>query len=475
MAGLYTGLLEDTCKTIADSFLFFLAYNFLRQSRLRSRNARHLPAFDELGVGFLAGAFTKLITTPISNVVTRKQTSSMLAARENGKTPAKSATVQTIAAQIRSEKGLMGFWSGYSACLVLTLNPSITFFLFETFKRTLLPRAHRDEPSPQATFLIAAISKAIASSITYPFSLAKARAQSSSKTVDDNYDEVKEGFEKASNGATGGTRPGRIAVRRTVFSTILHIAQTEGISALYEGLGGEVLKGFFSHGITMLVKDAVHTSIIKLYYALLTLLNRARSHPSLVQSTKDQATTSYDAVKAAAASTHQKGQSLAQNGSAHLATAYDSAKAAAQDMGSSAQTGVANATGQAFDAGSASYEKLKDLFAESTAATRAVATNTASAIQASATESSAKASDAAGHVSASLQDAGAHTVQKGEDVARGAYGAVGETAAGVVAGAGRKVDPVMEVVGGKIEGVGRALRTGAGRRDGGGGEGGDGG
>lgn len=185
LAGFYAGIGPDTVKTIADSFLFFLAYNFLRQTRLRTRggSTRYLPVTEELGVGFVAGAFSKFWTTPVANIVTRQQAASMLS-RNQPQSHSK-ASIQAIAQRIKSQKGVYGFWSGYSASLVLTLNPSLTFFLFETLKRLFLPRAKRSDPSPQATFLIAAISKAIASTITYPFSLAKSRAQTSSKSVNE--------------------------------------------------------------------------------------------------------------------------------------------------------------------------------------------------------------------------------------------------------------------------------------------------
>ncbi|KAL9612791.1 MAG: hypothetical protein Q9167_002626 [Letrouitia subvulpina] len=282
VAGFYTGALPDTAKTIADSFLFFLAYNFLRQTRLRARNgsAKHLPAADELGVGFLAGAFSKLLTTPIANIVTRQQASSLLS-HATPQSASKGLSIRSIALRIRSEKGLQGFWSGYSASLVLTLNPSLTFFLFETFKRLLLPRKLRANPPPQATFFLAAISKAIASTITYPFSLAKARTQASSNPVHENEADgsVEKGVKEDKQSTTPTAQKAKAKAKAKpqssdVFSMIARIARTEGIGALYEGLGGEVLKGFFSHGITMIVKETVHGMIIRLYYALLRLLRR---------------------------------------------------------------------------------------------------------------------------------------------------------------------------------------------------------
>jgi len=219
---------------------------------------------DELSVGAAAGALSKLFTTPLSNVATRAQTSR------------KRMSVKDIASHIRAEKGLLGFWSGYSASLVLTLNPSLTFFFYESLKR-LLPRSRREDPGVRATFLLAALSKAMASCITYPFSLAKARAQVS-RSAGTVRSEMKNDFNSARHSAREAKEVGKKdlykAADATVFSTILRIYRDEGIEGLYMGVGGEVLKGFFSHGIAMLVKEQVHGWVIKLYFALQSAYNR---------------------------------------------------------------------------------------------------------------------------------------------------------------------------------------------------------
>ncbi|KAL9629232.1 MAG: hypothetical protein Q9164_006966, partial [Protoblastenia rupestris] len=279
LIGFYVGVVFDTFKTVADSFLFFLAYNFLRQSRIRfsKSSSKHLPVIDELGVGFLAGAFSKFLTTPIANIVTRKQTSSLLPECQAEK-EAKQGSLRSIARGIYLTKGLQGFWSGYSASLVLTLNPSLTFLFFESLKRMILPRSKRSNPSTQTTFLLAALSKAIASTITYPFSLAKSRMQSSGAINNkdtSNSELINEKFEQK--------------VPNNVFATVFHIAQTEGVNALYEGLLGEVLKGFFTHGITMVVKEAVHKVVLRLYYTILKLLKRYPSPQELSHLAREQA------------------------------------------------------------------------------------------------------------------------------------------------------------------------------------------
>lgn len=282
ISGFYPGLAQDTWKTVADSFLFFLAYSAIRQRRIvarvgaeraaRSKNIV-LPVLDELAVGILAGSFAKLFTTPLSNIVARKQTS---ATHKDKKT--KDSSTSDIAASIRAEKGLAGFWSGYSATLILTLNPSITFFLNEFLKRALLPRSKRDRPPPALTFLLAALSKVAASSITYPFSLAKTRAQ------------VMSNFSSKSVGPEKITPPTLISsLTPEIISAVLTMARADGVTGLYAGLQGEVLKGFFSHGFTMLAKDAVYASIIKSYYLLLMLARRYPSPEELLERAREQA------------------------------------------------------------------------------------------------------------------------------------------------------------------------------------------
>ena len=300
--GFYTGVLSDTTKTIADSFLFFLAYTFIRQQRLRSKSSGkvQLSVIDELATGFLAGGFAKLLTTPLANIVTRQQTSSK-SDTTSAPTSTNSLSTVSIARSIHAEKGIQGFWSGYSASLVLTLNPSLTFFLYETFKRLLLPRSKTEKPPPSLTFLLSAISKVIASSITYPFSLAKARAQSSS-TSPSQTTATKSSPTDPSNSPGDEKDTSKDShpphqPSTTIFSSLLQIARTDGLPALYSGLSGEVLKGFFSHGITMLLKQHIHTLIISLYYASLKLLKRWPTGEELAVIARERAQQAVDASK----------------------------------------------------------------------------------------------------------------------------------------------------------------------------------
>jgi solute carrier family 25 (peroxisomal adenine nucleotide transporter), member 17 len=309
LSAFYAGLAQDLAKSVVDQFLFFLFYTWFRAKRLARFRAkgvkrRHLPVMDELLVGAAAGACARAFTTPIANVVTRLQTAKLVKPRnekgkmKEGDSSGNDPTVREIVDEIRQEKGVLGLWSGYSANLILTLNPSITFFLNTFLERTLVPDQNVSEDGlaqvgAALTFLFAATSKAMATAITYPVQIAKARAQVSHKSGigkgDDDAaakDGTEGGQKTAGPGEAKGAAPAaeqlaltaaekaRNLTRDAVFATIVRIARTEGVSALYDGIGGELLKSFLGHGTTMLSKDLVHKMVVKLYFVGLLLLQR---------------------------------------------------------------------------------------------------------------------------------------------------------------------------------------------------------
>ena len=296
----YAGCLPDVGKGIIDAFLFFLCYNSLRQLEQKRARGTQLSVVKELGVGVAAGSIAKFFTTPIQNIVTRQQTAALVAARDPSSTSSDKLTVKDIALQIRDERGIAGFWAGYSESVVLTINPSITFAIDNLLMR-LLPESRRANPSPQLRFLLAALSKAIATALTYPAMLAKSRAQVSSSTTEEAAEEEGAGgapeiLEKSSTlNATPERRKIKeqlkkafqlLSAQYAMVVALRKIYRDEGLSGLYSGLEGEVIKGFLSHGLTMMVKDKVHIGVIQTYYLL---LKATRRWPESIQKAKDDA------------------------------------------------------------------------------------------------------------------------------------------------------------------------------------------
>ncbi|ANB15942.1 Ant1p [Sugiyamaella lignohabitans] len=255
IAGFYDGAVSDTVATTAQAFFYFFAYDALRSKRL-SQHARKLGGVapstlgvgEELAIGSLAGIFAKFFISPLNNIVARQQTSALVKKEldeSNASEKPSNAIKQShhdsaieIVKAIYKERGFLGFWSGYKATVLLSINPSLTYYFFQLFTAVLIPKRRRKNPTSVEIFFLAAWAKTIATLITYPIILAKTRIQ----------------IVRATKSAG------------SLFSQILKTLDSEGIQGLYMGARSQILKGFFSQGITMMTKDQIARLIIYVYF-----------------------------------------------------------------------------------------------------------------------------------------------------------------------------------------------------------------
>lgn len=319
IAAFYAGVGQEIGKSVADSFLFFLAYSVLRKARQKATGAKKLAVTDELGIGMVAGAFSKLFTTPIQQIVTRKQTAKHGADRQ--------LTTREIAMQIKNEKGWLGFWTGYSATLILTTNPGLTFMLHDLFERTY--RNSVGQEGSLATFVLAASAKAIASSITYPFALAKSRAQVSKRKPADPH--AGGDLQKGDDLRATERKVEAKLERNTILGEVAKIARTEGVTGLYQGLSGEVAKGFLQHGLTMLLKDRAFTVIQALYFVLLKVLRKYPSPEELATIARERAEQVAEEARAQGAQVFRQGKLMVENVTKTVLGAQDRADMPAGD------------------------------------------------------------------------------------------------------------------------------------------------
>ncbi|KUI59579.1 Peroxisomal adenine nucleotide transporter 1 [Cytospora mali] len=291
LGAFYAGLGSDITKGVADSFLFFLFYAWFRsRATTTTGGPRRLPAWEELAVGAAAGACARLFTTPIGNVVTRKQTASLTAPGDGDRDRDRDRdlSVWEMLAEIRAERGVLGLWAGYSATLVLTLNPSITFYLQSVLKKALVDSGREGE-SGGATFLVAAVSKVVATAVTYPFQIAKAISQVSAPEPSASEEEEKHrlvagrDIGRSDSKAGGLSRRLHTLAQGTIFATVIRMGRAEGVSALYDGLSGELLKAFLNHGTTMLSKEIVHKLIVRLYFFILAIIRVSPAAQALLR------------------------------------------------------------------------------------------------------------------------------------------------------------------------------------------------
>jgi len=207
--------------------------HYLRNKRMHSRHTHKLPIIEEILIGIAASSAAKFISAPFSTIVTRKQTHALMYPQ------AKPPTITDIYHDVMREKGITGFWSGYSAGFLLTLNPTITYLLYEGLKRVAGGKQKRLKGGE--TFLLAAVSKAIATGITYPLAVAKSRTQMQGEEEDiADMNIIGKAIKK-------GLRR-KVKRANNVVHVLVDIFKREGIAALYEGVMVEVARGFVSNG-----------------------------------------------------------------------------------------------------------------------------------------------------------------------------------------------------------------------------------
>ncbi|KAF9971032.1 hypothetical protein BGZ73_006086 [Actinomortierella ambigua] len=227
---LYSGLGSDTAATLLSNFVYFYIYTWLRQYKEHRRRSGQLSVVQELFLGAEAGVLSRLITNPIHVITTRLQVAGKDAGRDTAgpkagagagaeaklrlsppTTGGSKVSARSIIRDIYKEHGLLGFWAGYAPTVILSINPSITYFLFETLKKWLITRQtnrllkHHRAAGTEATkaalaaaatlssfqiFFVSAFSKAMASLVTYPLILSKTKLQAK-KEEDDEEEEEK--------------------------------------------------------------------------------------------------------------------------------------------------------------------------------------------------------------------------------------------------------------------------------------------
>lgn len=245
IARLYDGLPADTLSTILSSFLYFLFYSTASKATVRyrrstdSRSPRNpaglgsspakaraplaLQAWEELLIGLLAGVASKGITLPLSAVSVRQRLSD-----RNG---TDLGLLDTMKAMHR-EGGLGVLFAALPPSIPLALLPSLTLYTHSALLRLVVPARHRAHPPGRVTFLLGAMSNALATLPLYPLVLIKALSQSGA-----------------------GRRGGNDRSAGGVLRVAQELFQEDGIPGLYKGLEGQLVKGLVSQGVMMLIKQ----------------------------------------------------------------------------------------------------------------------------------------------------------------------------------------------------------------------------
>lgn len=209
--GLYAGMESALFGITVTNFVYYYWYEFSRAFFQRASKKNQLSTLESMGAGALAGSATVLLTNPIWVVNTRmtarkSESNDPSLPTKEGEEAEKQRSPSTISTlmKIVKEDGFMRLFAGVLPALVLVANPILQYTVYERLKQML---EKRRKVGPVDSFLLGALGKLAATTITYPYITVKSRAHV----------------------ATGAGR------QEGMTASLRRIVSEEGVSGLYGG------------------------------------------------------------------------------------------------------------------------------------------------------------------------------------------------------------------------------------------------
>lgn len=227
------------------NFVYFYVYNMLKVIVQKRTNAVITP-FVNLAVGAVAGVVNVLMTTPLWMVSTKLATQKPNA---GGEKPMKGMIDGLI--QCHKEMGVKGLWKSVGPNLILVSNPTIHFFTYERV-RIVFQKIAEKRGTPINSFeffCMGAVSKAIATVLTYPVQIAQSQLRNDKKSKDGKfkYNGTMDCLAKiyTDAGFAGWFRGIGAKLWQTVLTAAFQFMTFEKIRVLvFKALTGKELKGF---------------------------------------------------------------------------------------------------------------------------------------------------------------------------------------------------------------------------------------
>jgi hypothetical protein len=235
---LYQGLGTKNLQSFLAQFVYFYGYSYFKRLYLEKSGSKSIGTSANLLLAAAAGACTALLTQPLDTASSRMQTSAF------GKSKSLWETLTE------------GSWSeafdGLGISLLLTSNPAIQYTVFDQLKQKLLVGQQNklgkesSSSSPVAlsafsAFLLGAVSKSIATILTYPAIRSKVMIQAAESGDDDD---------KTTKGK-------KVKSRKTMSNVVSSIWKKEGFLGFFKGLRAQILKTVLSSALLLMIKEKI--------------------------------------------------------------------------------------------------------------------------------------------------------------------------------------------------------------------------
>lgn len=229
---LYQGLGTKNLQSVIAQFVYFYGYSYFKRFYLVKSGVKSIGTTMNLLIAAAAGACTAIVTQPLDTAASRMQTSAYGKSKGLWETLTNGSCTEAF--------------DGLSISLVLTSNPAIQYTVFDQLKQRLIQHKQRQTlasgSSPESlsafsAFLVGAISKTVATIITYPLIRCKVMIQAA-----DHEDE--------------STKP-KPKSNKTITSSFSSIWKEEGVPGFFKGLQAQILKTVLSSALLLMIKEKI--------------------------------------------------------------------------------------------------------------------------------------------------------------------------------------------------------------------------
>ncbi|XP_046432607.1 peroxisomal membrane protein PMP34 isoform X1 [Neodiprion fabricii] len=230
---LYRGMIPVLQSLCASNFVYFYTFHGLKILR----SSRGQNAGNDLLMASIAGIINVLTTTPLWVVNTRLKMKGIESHHEHNRT--NFDTLYEGLIYIWKTEGIQKLWAGTFPSLLLVSNPAIQFMTYEAIKRRIAKNFGTVPPPAVVFFVIGAIAKTVATTVTYPLQLAQTKLRHGHKYSD-------------------------LSPKAGTLQILLHIFKRNGISGLYKGMEAKILQTVLTAALMFSAYEKIAAFVFKL-------------------------------------------------------------------------------------------------------------------------------------------------------------------------------------------------------------------
>ncbi|KAI0246985.1 mitochondrial carrier [Lactifluus subvellereus] len=189
--GLYNGLDSSLLGIAVANGVYYYFYESTKGVIVRSRSGTEaLSTLESILAGLISGSATTVISNPVWVIQAAQTVSGMNAISGEASAPSPSRRLGVLATAAHLlHTGPAAFFRGLTPALVLVVNPVLQYTFFEQLKNALVRRRRMaGRMGPLLTdwdfFLLGAVSKFVATGVTYPYIVVKSRLQAGHATAE---------------------------------------------------------------------------------------------------------------------------------------------------------------------------------------------------------------------------------------------------------------------------------------------------